>query len=894
MLVLALVPVLFILFYVIPGVVLLSNSAVKGKRLENFALAILLSLLFAPLTFKLLSRAFPGNDSLLLAGFICFWALAAAGVRFFPQTIEAWLPDISALPKADRMAWLFSTLLAAIVVALRLGVLQGNVSQIDDDLYHLTKVTSIATTGLPSLYARQPLYPFAYYDLDYISPALWFRYSRGTVGIGMAWVIHIGVQAFVTSLFLTRLMYMFARSRMTRLFGLLALYTATGLDLLFLPWLLKGHRELGWLYPQLDLWSADLNIFDGFMQISMPITIHVWVPQHQLGLSILGLIFLLAIASPHKGISRTAAIALLLATLFLTSPFAFLGTLPGLALWYIYKLWTEQDRLRQLLYLAIAAFVALVLLFPTFADFSDKKSYLDVGLRSFAFLDVPVVPWLKYPITALVYLFLESGIPFVMLLWLLLRPSLRTGSIRFWVFIASGLLIPFFVQSSDTNDIAMRGVLPAQLSLVVIGCYALTQLEAGKRSIVYAVVIAQSVLSLSTVGAELYFRSTDVKPPIPSTTRWIADHTPLDSLVFYELSADQFEVNYGYRMSYTVWHRTIPDQQYTPFPSNAWSCLPEVDLYNENSLCTIEALVPGAQPVYVKYAATVPELDSSSFTLEYQSKDSSVFSLACPKHEAPQFSEPPIWTIGPYLQYHALLPMIPRHHFVAATTNGLIDWLKTEGFERQIHEVVLDLDGGTVDRQTQLNQQLRAIDELSSPVWLLLDYTLDHLWNEQVLSHVLSNYYVAQTNTTVAQWMQCKQRFVLALPASGDEFSSVHDSINFGDKLVVSEWRVGSRSYQPGEVLPMELAWSRIEDGHLNFFVHLLDRDWKMFAQIDLSAAVDGTLESQLTRMGLYLPPDLPAGEYQIRLGVYRANDGQRLTLPTGEDSIHIPFTVTR
>ena len=202
------------------------------------------------------------------------------------------------------------------------------------------------------------------------------------------------------------------------------------------------------------------------MVISMPITIHVWVPQHQLGLSILGLIFLLAIASPHKGISRTVAIAVLLATLFLTSPFAFLGTLPGLALWYIYKLWTEQDRLRQLLYLATAALVALVLLFPSFVDFSEKKSYVDIGLRSLTLLDVPGVPWLRYPVTALIYLLLESGILFVLFLWLLLRPSLRTGSIRFWVFMASGLLIPFFVQSRYTNDIAMRGVLPAQLSLV--------------------------------------------------------------------------------------------------------------------------------------------------------------------------------------------------------------------------------------------------------------------------------------------------------------------------------------------------------------------------------------------------------------------------------------------
>ena len=68
----------------------------------------------------------------------------------------------------------------------------------------------------------------------------------------MAWVVHIGVQALVTSLFLTRLMYMFARSRMTRLFGLLALYTATGLELLFLPWVLRVHREMGRLYPHLD------------------------------------------------------------------------------------------------------------------------------------------------------------------------------------------------------------------------------------------------------------------------------------------------------------------------------------------------------------------------------------------------------------------------------------------------------------------------------------------------------------------------------------------------------------------------------------------------------------------------------------------------------------------
>ncbi len=895
MLDLALSPVLFILFYLVPGAVLLSNSAAKGRGLEQLALATLLSLIFAPLTFTLLSRAFPGNDSLLLAGFAGFWALFAAGVRIFPEKVRARLPDFSGIPRADGVAWLVSVLLAVIVVSLRLGILQGYASQISDDDFHLTKLTAIAATGLPSLHARQPLYPFVYYDLDYISPALWVRYSSGAVGIPLAWVVHTGIQSLVVSLFLTRLMYMFARSRMTRLFGLLALHTATGLELLFLPRLLNLSHHEGWNYLRLDHWASRLGLFDGFMEISMPITLHVWVPQHQLGMAILGLIFLLITASRHRGILQMVAMAILLAALFRTSTFVFLGSLPGLALWYLHRLWTERDRPRQLLYLAIAALVAIVLLFPSFVDFSAKRSFLEFGFRSFAFLEFPGALWLKYPVTAVTYLLLETGILFVILLWLLLHSSLRTGPIRFWVFTASALLIPLVVQIRDTNDIAMRGVIPAQLSLALIGCHALTQLEAGRRGIAAAAVIIQSVLSLSTVGVELFLRYTDVKPPVPATSQWIASNTPLDSLVFYEQSATTvYEVNYSNRITYIVWQRHFVDLQHTPFPSSAWRCLPEVDLRNENSLCAVEALIPGAQPVYVKYAAAEPDVDSPPFTLVHQTKDASVFSLACPTHDTPQFDESPIWTTGPYPQYQALLQTIPSHHVVAATTQGLVDWLAKESVAHQTYAIAYDPDSVSIERRTQLDQQLTAIDELSSPVWLLLDYTLDDLWSEEILSHVLANYYVAQPAASPAEWLQCKQRVVLALPASGDNLSSVHDGISFDEKLVVNEWRVGNRSYQPGDVIPMELEWKTLEDEDFKFFIHLLDPDWNLFAQIDLGAASDRTADSNLTRMGLYLPPELPAGDYQIRLGIYRAGDGQRLTLPTGEDSVHIPFTVTQ
>ena len=85
--------------------------------------------------------------------------------------------------------------------------MRGYESLIFDDHFHLSKLTSIAATGLPSLYARQPLYAFTYYDLDYIVPAFWVRYSSGAIGIAQAWVVHIGIQTFVITLFLTRLLY---------------------------------------------------------------------------------------------------------------------------------------------------------------------------------------------------------------------------------------------------------------------------------------------------------------------------------------------------------------------------------------------------------------------------------------------------------------------------------------------------------------------------------------------------------------------------------------------------------------------------------------------------------------------------------------------------------------
>ena len=921
MLALSSVLILFFLFYFLPGAVLISISAGgKEKRFENFALAVLLSLVFAPLTFTLLSKAVPGNDRLLLTGYLLFWALALVGVRFFRPTVSGWLPDFSALPKADRTAWLFSFLLAAIVVSLRIGIFQGNISRIGDDYFQLTKLTSIAASGLPAVYARQPLYPFIYYDLDYIAPALWVRYTEGAVGIAFAWVVHIGIHTFAVSLFLTRLLYMYTATRMTRLFGLLALHTATGLDIFFLPWLEK--RDL-------EGWPVDLNWFDGFMEILMPITHYVFTPQHSLGVAAVGLISYITIARPYptagpfrqeggpglrqNGFPQAIAVALLLVALFRTSSFVFVGAVPGLALWLLYELLTSKERIRQLVYLATTALVALVLVLPYLNDVLSKRSLLEFGLRSFVFLDIPGIPWLRYPITGIVFLLIEIGTPLLLLLWLLMRPRLYTRPLRFWLCATVGLLIPFIVRSPLYNDIAMRGVMPAQLAAAMIGCFVLTLWERRHGRFVTAIVALQLVLSAVTVSTDLYYRFNDNSGTIPAASRWIAGNTPPNALVFYEQDPakhgpweQMLEVSYGQRLSY-VPKPTIYDFNYAPAPSNAWLCLPEVNLYDASSLCSIEAHIPGTQPVYIKYLSAAPSLDAV-FRPVHESGNGSIFSLSCPNRNTPEYPNPPSVVQEPYQELRALLTEIPQAHSIAATSQRVGSWLRREDSGHRLFRVAPEDEGGTVNtlsqtgfwltvmpqpegallaRQVDFDHQLLPVNASKSPVWFLLDYLYIDSWNDMLYTHIQENYFVAHT-----QWLACKQRVVLALP-SADLMQVVHKDIRFDGALEISEWRTSGQRHRAGEIVPIELSWRKLRGEQLKFFVHLVDELGVLRAQIDLPAADDGTDQLQLLRMGLYLPTELPAGAYQIRLGVYRPEDGQRLALPSGEDSAHIPLTVT-
>ena len=106
------VPILFLVFYLLPGAALIRGAwEDKQIRFGHITLVILLSIVLTPLTFSLLSWAVPGNDTLQLCAFLALWALVFAGIRYVRPNAKKWLLDFDTLPNArqDRLAVLGSS-----------------------------------------------------------------------------------------------------------------------------------------------------------------------------------------------------------------------------------------------------------------------------------------------------------------------------------------------------------------------------------------------------------------------------------------------------------------------------------------------------------------------------------------------------------------------------------------------------------------------------------------------------------------------------------------------------------------------------------------------------------------------------------------------------------------
>lgn len=120
----------------------------------------------------------------------------------------------------------------------------------------------------------------------------------------------------------------------------------------------------------------------------------------------------------------------------------------------------------------------------------------------------------------------------------------------------------------------------------------------------------------------------------------------------------------------------------------------------------------------------------------------------------------------------------------------------------------------------------------------------------------------------------------------------VVEEVQFGDSLLLKGHTPLEASALPGGTLNLQLWWETLTplDTDYTVFVHLLNTAGDIVAQGD-GVPVNGRYPTSAWEVGesiidshlITLPPDLPAGEYRLIVGLYNPIDGRRLSLAERE-----------
>jgi hypothetical protein len=143
--------------------------------------------------------------------------------------------------------------------------------------------------------------------------------------------------------------------------------------------------------------------------------------------------------------------------------------------------------------------------------------------------------------------------------------------------------------------------------------------------------------------------------------------------------------------------------------------------------------------------------------------------------------------------------------------------------------------------------------------------------------------------------------FRLCLYGSPEEPSEpIPLDIQLGSDISLRGYQIVSQSVSPGQILSLSLDWQALVQPDRNYkvFVQLLNPEGQLVTQRD-SQPLDGFRPTSTWRpgqeitdhYGLLLPDTLPPGAYQLVVGMYDGETGQRLQvsdggIPAGADVI--------
>jgi uncharacterized membrane protein len=139
----------------------------------------------------------------------------------------------------------------------------------------------------------------------------------------------------------------------------------------------------------------------------------------------------------------------------------------------------------------------------------------------------------------------------------------------------------------------------------------------------------------------------------------------------------------------------------------------------------------------------------------------------------------------------------------------------------------------------------------------------------------------------------------VAKPSSSPE---VVTSADFTGQARLSGFTLSTRHLESRGSLVVTLYWQSLEEMAEDYkvFVHLVDSKGQLVAQSDAppcagqcptTSWVPGDVSSDSHK--LTLPDNLPAGRYQVRIGLYSESNGRRLPVAGGDDYAVLPLSLT-
>ncbi|MEK7328134.1 MAG: hypothetical protein AAB217_23065, partial [Chloroflexota bacterium] len=126
----------------------------------------------------------------------------------------------------------------------------------------------------------------------------------------------------------------------------------------------------------------------------------------------------------------------------------------------------------------------------------------------------------------------------------------------------------------------------------------------------------------------------------------------------------------------------------------------------------------------------------------------------------------------------------------------------------------------------------------------------------------------------------------------------------FGNQIALEGYSLNADSFSPGDILQLTLFWHANSPLPTRYkvFVHLIgDPGLPPIAQHDGEPggglALTTTWQTGQTvadNHGVFMPLDLPPGDYSLVVGLYGVDDGARLQIQTGADNVYLTTITVR